>query len=38
MSEEDDLIQFLIDMGVLKPLGYTDGDGQEMYMVTERAK
>ena len=38
MSEEDDLIQFLIDMGVLKPLGYTDGDGQEMYIVTERAK
>jgi len=37
-EEANELIEFLVDMGVLRPLGYTDGDGQEMYMVTEKAE
>lgn len=40
MNEEkntDDVIQFLIDMGVLKPMGYDESIGEEMYLITQDA-
>lgn len=37
-SEEDNILQYLIDMGIIVPLGYSDEIGQEMYKVTEDAE
>lgn len=36
-SEEDSIVEYLIEMGVIIPLGYSDETGQEMYRVTEEA-
>lgn len=41
MSDEEkaeDIIQYLIEMGVLKPLGYDENVGDELFLVTEEAE
>lgn len=38
MNDKEDMIQFLIEMGVLKPAGYDEDTGEEMYLVTEEAE
>lgn len=40
MSDERDaqgLIDFLIQMGILRPVGYDENIGEEMYMMTDKA-
>lgn len=39
MSEQDDdLIQYLVDMGIIVPLGYSEEIGQDMYKITDKAQ
>lgn len=42
MSEEDkevsDFIKFLVDMGVLKPLGYDVEIGEDLFIITDKAQ
>lgn len=40
MSDENDaegLIQFLIEMGILNPIGYNENLNDEMYILTDKA-
>lgn len=37
-SEEENIIDYLIEMGIIIPLGYSDELGQEMYRVTDAAE
>jgi hypothetical protein len=36
-KEAQELIDFLIEMGILKPLGYSKEIGDEMYLISEDA-
>lgn len=37
-EKAEELVQRLIDMGVLKPLGYDDNVGDELFIVTDKAE
>jgi len=36
-KDAQELIEFLINMGILKPLGYSEAMGDEMYLISEDA-
>lgn len=36
--EEEELIQFLVAMGIIEPLGFMEEHGQEMYKITDTAQ
>ena len=36
-KEPEDIIQFLVDMGILKPMGYDENIGEQLYLITEEA-
>lgn len=36
-QEQDALIEYLIQMGVLKPAGYDENIGDELYILTDKA-
>lgn len=36
-EEDSELIQYLIEMGVLKPIGYDENIGDELYVLTDKA-
>lgn len=38
MPEEENIIQYLIDMGIIVPLGFSEEIGQELYKITDKAE
>lgn len=37
-SEEQEILQFLIAMGIIEPLGFSEEHNEEMYRITEKAE
>jgi hypothetical protein len=37
-SEEESLIEKLIEMGIIIPLGFSEDHGQDMYMISDKAE